>query len=518
MASDAGTASWREPPAVQSGPPVETNRPLIALKGVSKRFNGNYALRNVDFALKRGEVHCLCGANGCGKSTLVKIISGAHSREPGGRIFVDGARCGRMSPQGARDHGVQVIYQDLALFPNLSVFENIAFNRNLGPPSLYRPRPLREKAREVLRELNFALPLDERVERLSIAERQQVAICRALAANARLIIMDEPTASLTRREVRELIAAVRHLKARNIAVMFINHRLDEMLAVSDRLTVMRDGGIVGSYPASEMDVDKLAELISGRVIGRAPKAGRRPGEVVFEVRNFSRARQYRDVSFSLRRGEILGICGLLGSGRSELALSLFGLTRPDRGELLLEGRPVKFRSQRDAIGAGVGYLSEDRLWLGLIQPQSIADNLTLTVMDRLKGALGLISPGRKRRRVEEWMGRMGVNTADGSLPVAALSGGNQQKVALGKWIQTNPKVLILDSPTVGIDVGAKDGIFGIIRGLAGEGMAIILISDEVPEVYHNCDRILHFRRGAVAGEYEPGAISRSELEEIVENG
>ncbi len=492
---------------------------IVILKSVSKRFGGNYALKEVDLELEKGEVHCLCGANGCGKSTLAKIISGTYRPDRGASIRIGGREHAELSPQESRGYGVQVIYQDLALFPNLTVYENIAFEYNLGGPRLYSAGRLRRKAEEIVRELAFDLNPDGLVASLSIAQRQQVAICRALVADAKLVIMDEPTASLTRVEVNHLLGTVRYLKSKGICVIFVNHRLDEVMEVSDRVTVMRDGVKIGTYPAKEMNEDLLSELITGRKIAftRKPE-NTSTNRTILEVKNLSRSGQYHDVSFGLKEGEILGLCGLLGSGRTELALSLFGMTRPDSGSIAIDGKDVRLRSHRDAIKAGISYLSEDRLSIGLIQPQSVADNMVVTIMDRLKGALGLISSRKRSATVSEWVKRLGVKVDDPANPIATLSGGNQQKVALAKWILTNPRILILDSPTVGVDVGAKESLYKLIHKLAAERIAVIIISDEVPEVYFNCDRILHFRQGTVAGEYDPENSSEHEIAEAVENG
>lgn len=492
---------------------------IVVLKHVSKRFGGNYALRDVDLELEKGEVHCLCGANGCGKSTLAKVISGAHRPDRGASIRIAGHEHDSLTPQESREYGVQVIYQDLALFPNLTVYENIAFEYNLEGFRPYRRNKLRRKAAEMLSELRFDIDLDDPVAALSIAQRQQVAICRALVAEAKLVIMDEPTASLTRVEVNRLLDTVRYLKSKDICVVFVNHRLDEVLEVSDRVTVMRDGRKIGTYFASEMNEARLTELITGRQIDFIKKADRTAtGKTILEVANLSRAGQYHDVSFTLEEGEVLGICGLLGSGRTELALSIFGMTRPDSGAIVVDGAPAGFRSHRDAIKAGVSYLSEDRLTLGLIQQQSVGDNIVLTILDRLKNAVGLVSSAKRSATVREWVDRMGIKVGDVEDPISTLSGGNQQKVALTKWILTNPKILILDSPTVGVDVGAKNGIYKLIHQLAAQKIAVIIISDEVPEVYYNCDRVLHFRQGTVAGEYLPSVTSEAELSEAIENG
>lgn len=507
--------------AIADSPATETDnrKSVVSLRRVSKRFGGNYALRDIELDIYKGECHCLLGANGCGKSTLSKIISGAYDPDKGATIRIQDEDHARLTPQQARGYGVQVIYQDLALFPNLSVFENIAFEYNLGSPALYKPGKLRRKAKAIIDELKFDLKLDVLVESLSIAQRQQVAICRALVADATLVIMDEPTASLTRVEVNRLLDTVRYLKSKDIAVVFVNHRLDEIMEVCDRATVIRDGIKIGTFPVDELDEAKLIELITGRKIEFTKKENNTATDrVVLEVSNLSRKGQYHDINFTLREGEVLGICGLLGSGRTELAFSLFGLTKPDFGDIRIEGQQVKFDCHRDAINAGLGYLSEDRLSLGLIQQQSVGDNMVLTILERLQGALGLVDAGKRRSVIDEWVEKMGVKVANVDNPISTLSGGNQQKVALAKWILTRPKILILDSPTVGVDVGAKNSIYQLIHTLAAEKISVIIISDEVSEVFYNCDRILHFRRGGIGGEYRPSETGERELAEVIENG
>ncbi|GLR10532.1 lipase [Mixta theicola] len=491
---------------------------LIALENLSKTFGGNRALDAVSLTLMPGEVHCLAGTNGCGKSTLIKVISGVYAPDSGAQIRLqDGSCWPRLTPKQARDFGIQVIYQDLSLFPNLSVAENIAFEHNLdGLLSWYSARRLRATAERIVNELGFTLQLDEKVAALSIAQRQQVAICRALVAEAKLVIMDEPTASLTRTEVNQLLRTVRYLKEKNICVVFVSHRLDEVLEISDRVTVIRDGSKMGSWPADEMDSHRLTELMTGQKLNyqlKAPTA--RYQRTLLEVENLTRAGQYHNINFRLHEGEVLGLCGLLGSGRTELALSLFGMTRPDSGKIWLDSKPVRFRNHEDAIKAGIGYVSEDRLTLGLVQQQSVADNMVLSILDRLQNRFHLIDEYRKNKLILQWIQQLGVRVADPDQAISTLSGGNQQKIVLAKWVLTQPRILILDSPTVGVDVGAKASIYQLIHQLAQEGLAIILISDEVPEVWYNCDRILHFRDGSIHAEYQPGNVAQQQLQEVI---
>ncbi|MBF7979131.1 MULTISPECIES: sugar ABC transporter ATP-binding protein [Rahnella] len=498
------------------------NTPLIDVQNLSVTFGGQRALNDISLRLMPGEVHCLAGTNGCGKSTLIKVISGVYQPDNGCRITLGSATQGlqtfsKLSPDQARQFGVQVIYQDLSLFPNLSVFENIAFDHNLqGLMGWYRPSRLRDTAQRILTELNYTLDLDSKVSALPIAQRQQVAICRALVADARLVIMDEPTASLTRTEVNQLLRTVHYLKNKGISVVFVSHRLDEVLEISDSVTVIRDGKKVGTFPASEVSSERLTELMTGlRLDYRLKAANMNDERIMLEADKLTREGQYHDVSFKLHAGEVLGLCGLLGSGRTELALSLFGMTKPDSGKIYLDSKPVRFRSHEDAIKSGIGYVSEDRLTLGLIQQQSVGDNTVLAIMDQLRSRFHLIDEYRKNKIIQQWIEKLGVKVANPDQAISTLSGGNQQKIVLAKWVLTQPKILILDSPTVGVDVGAKASIYQLVHQLAEEGISILLISDEVPEVYFNCDRVLHFSEGTVKGEYLPGAITQQQLAEAV---
>ncbi len=485
---------------------------VIELTGIRKSFGGVRALNGVDFSISPGEVHCLVGENGSGKSTLIKIMSGVYAPDAG-EIRIDGKPCARLTPSASIAAGIQVIYQDLSLFPNLSVAENIGIRQYMGKGRrLVDWRRLRKSAADAMRRIGVSLAPDRPVSDLSIADRQLVAICRAIAEDARLVIMDEPTASLTRTEVDALLSVVRDLQRRGLAILFVSHRLDEVMEIARRVTVLRDGEQAGVYDVRELDDARLAFLMTGQRftwdINRTPCDANAP---LLEVRNLSKKRNYADISFTLHRGEILGVTGLLGSGRTELALSLFGCSAPDSGEIRVEGKPVRLESNRDAIRAGIGYLPEDRLTLGLVLDQPVGDNTVLTILDSLVGRGGLIDGRRLDATVREWIGSLNIKVSDPAVPVRTLSGGNQQKVVLAKWLATNPKILILDSPTVGVDVAAKHGIFEIAKALAAKGIGIILISDEVSEVLCNAHRVLLMRRGRIVGEYRPDSISQKEL-------
>lgn len=490
---------------------------------VNKIFGHSRVLDDVSFELRRGEVLCLAGENGCGKSTLIKILNGVYTPEAGAVFsFGDGTDAGddttisHITPREARARGIHVIWQDLALFAHLSVAENIVFDDYVANPM--RPlsyRTARQQAREVIERLGVELDPDTRVEELSIARRQLVAIARVLRAGARIIFMDEPTASLTRNEVRTLLDLTRALSAQGISIVFVSHRLAEVLAVCQRVTVLRNGKLVGTYPTEGMTQARLSQLMTGQALNLVPRQTAPSGEPVLELRGLSRRGEFEDVSLTLNRGEILGLTGLLGAGRTELAHVIFGMTQPTAGEMRLHGKRLTLRSNRDAIRHGIAYVSEDRLNLGLVQSQSINMNTAVTVLGELEKPKGFLSPSRVRALTAEWIRRLGTKVSDAELAVSSLSGGNQQRVVIAKWLATKPKVLILDCPTVGVDIGAKAGIFEIIRQLADDGMAIILISDEAGEIWMNADRVIVLHEGRVSQELIPADTTEESLEEII---
>ncbi len=489
----------------------------IRFRNISKVFGGVRALDALEFTLAAGEVHCLAGENGCGKSTLIKIITGVYQPEPGAGMELFGERHTTISPGVARKAGIAVIWQDLALFPEMTVAENIAFESMLGNmPRRVRHGALRAAAQAALARLDVTLDLDARLGTLPIAQRQIVAIARALVSDARLIFMDEPTASLTQSETDALLAVVRTLSGRGVAVVFVSHRLAEVLDVCSRVTVLRDGKLVGVYPTEGMTQARLTELMTGKTFDKVVAArDMSAAPAMLEVSGLTKRGEFSDVSFTLRRGEVLGIAGLIGAGRTELAHVLFGMARADSGSVRLDGRAVAFTSNRQAVDAGIAYVSEDRLALGLIQPQSISDNAVMAVLRRLTGASGLLSARAQDDLVAHWIAELAVKIGKPADAVATLSGGNQQRVVLAKWLATQPRVLILDSPTVGVDVGARAGIFRIVRQLADKGLAILLISDEVTELHANADRVLHMAHGRVVGAFDPRTATLPEMEAAV---
>jgi simple sugar transport system ATP-binding protein len=488
--------------AMAAGEPFDQTNTAISLRHVSKLFAGIAALNDVSFEVGRGEVHCLAGENGSGKSTLIKIITGVYRPEAGAEMSYFGKPESSVTPNSARQHGIAVIWQDLALFPEMTVAENIAFDTLLGNrPRLVSHKAMNGIAEEALGKLGVHLDLEARLNTLPISQRQVVAIARALVSDAKLIFMDEPTASLTQAETDHLLSVVRTLSASGVAIVFVSHRLAEVLDISSRVTVLRDGKLVGVYATKGMTQSRLTELMTGKTFDKVVAARDVvANRLVLEIEGLSRSGEYHDINLTIRAGEVLGLTGLIGAGRTELGHTLFGMTQPDRGTMRLEGRPLKLRSNRDAVA---------------VQPQSIADNLVMSVLDRITGASGLISNEKKSLLVRKWIDDLAIKIGKSTDAVATLSGGNQQRVVLAKWLASDPKVLILDSPTVGVDVGARAGIYKIIRNLADEGLAILLISDEVSEVHFNADRILHMAGGRIVSERDPRKTTLRQLEEAV---
>ncbi len=360
------------------------------------------------------------------------------------------------------------------------------------------------------------IDLDARVQDLSIASRQVVAICRALASEARLIIMDEPTASLNPKEIRQLLKIVGDLKSQGVSIVFVSHKLEEVLSISDRVTVLRNGEKVGTYEASEMTQRELSHLMTGREFDYEPtRFNGNPDNPVLRIDGLGRKGEFEDASFGIGRGEIVALTGPMGAGRTELALSLFGITSPETGSVHLEGREVSFSNNRQAIAAGICYLSEDRITYGLVVEQPIAANILVSLFHRIANQLGIIRDRDRRSAVKTWIEKLSIKTQDPQNPVSSLSGGNQQRVALAKWMARDPKVLILDSPTVGVDVNAKDGIYRIIHDLAAEGVSILLISDEVQEVFHHSHRVLVMKAGRIVDEIHPADTTEADLERAV---
>lgn len=482
---------------------MTTTGPVLEARNIRKRFPGVLALDDVSIAVFPGEVLAVVGENGAGKSTLMKILSGALQPDEG-QILLDGRPVQLADPRQALELGIAIIYQELSVIDNLTIGENVLLGRLPHRPGL----PIAVDWPEVWRRTAALLervgaPLDPRtpVARLSVAQKQMVEIARALSQNVRVLILDEPTSALSLQETEKLFEIIRGLQAKGVAVIYISHRLEEVFAIAQRVTVLRDGKLVGTLPIGEATRERLIRMMVGRELGSlfAPEKGE-PGPVRLEVRGLSRAGVLRDVSLTVRAGEIVGLAGLVGSGRTELARCLFGVDPYDSGEILLDGRPVTIRSPRDAVELGIGLVPEDRKLQGLVLILTVRENITLPTLPRL-ARLGFPSRRRERALVSRYIERLRIRTPSPEQRVMNLSGGNQQKVVLARWLATNPRVLILDEPTRGIDVGTKAEVHAIMAQLAREGVGMLMISSELPEILAMSHRVLVMRQGRIVAEF-----------------
>jgi len=473
---------------------------LLEASSITKSFAGVRALKGVSFDLRAGEVHALVGENGAGKSTLIKIITGAETPDLG-TVVVAGRAVRHMDPGRSRALGIAAIYQQPSLFPDLTVAENIAMALETGSPWRRLDwKVRRRRAAELLGRIGAAIDPNRLVETLSMPEQQIVEIAKAIGADAKIVIMDEPTASLTAREVESLFRVIALLGSHGVGIIYISHRLEEVFAIADRITVLRDGETVATRPRSEVDRAELIRMMVGRELAAVfPKREVPLGDVALDVRHVSnRATGVDDVSLSVRRGEILGLAGLVGSGRTQLAETLFGLTPADSGEILVHGTPLRITSPQDAIGAGIGYVPEDRRQHGVVLEMSVASNASLASLQAVSRR-GLIDRTREHASAERYVDQFRIKTPSVSVDVGTLSGGNQQKVALARWLSTNPSILILDEPTQGVDVGSKAEIHGLMQTLVEQGLAIVMISSELPEILGMSDRIAVMRAGTIRG-------------------
>ncbi|HWS89517.1 MAG TPA: sugar ABC transporter ATP-binding protein [Pyrinomonadaceae bacterium] len=482
---------------------------VLEMREIRKTFPGVVALDGVDFCLRRGEVHILLGENGAGKSTLMKILSGAYQKMAG-RITLDGKEVEIKNPAHAQALGISTIYQEFNLVPHLSVGENIFLGREPVRLGLIDRRAVNRRAAEVLGGLGLNLDPRRPVKGLRVAEQQMVEVAKALSLDARVLIMDEPTAALTEHEIKELFAAIRGLKAKGVSVVYISHRMEELFEIGDRVTVLRDGRSVGTFGVRETSKFELIRLMVNRNLTELfPKEHAGRGEEVLKVEGLT-TRDLKDVSFTLHKGEVLGVAGLLGAGRTELARAIFGLDKLEGGTVRIKGRERRIGSPRAAINLGLGFLTEDRKAQGLVLPLSVKDNLCLPSVDKFT-SFGLVDSKRERRAAERYVKELRIRTPGLDQKVVYLSGGNQQKVVLSKWLCSEAEVFIFDEPTRGVDVGAKAEIYQLMNRLAASGVAIIMISSELPEILGMSDRILVMRGGRVACEFEAAEATQEKI-------
>ncbi len=483
--------------------PTDGAPPLLEMRHISKTFGGMAALREVSLSVCRGEVHALMGENGAGKSTLMKILSGAHCADPGGSILIDGVRVNIDGPQAGRACGIAVIYQALSLAPNLTVAENIFLGRERRHGALTDTRAQEAACRDVLARLGLKFSPSTVVGRLSLGERQLVEIARALASDARILVMDEPTTSLSTLETERLYEIIAGLKAEGIGIIYISHRMEEIYALSDRVSVLRDGQYVGTLARTEITAERLVAMMVGRDLSSFYKKDHRSAAdrpTLLSVRDIGDDRRIHGCSFDLKAGEVLCLAGLVGSGRTELVRLIYGADARSHGTVSLDGRPVDIREARDAIAAGIVYLTEDRRRLGLFLDMSIDSNININVAASDAHHGGFSNVLRARERAGRAMAALAIRATGMAAKTGALSGGNQQKVLLARLLETKPRVLILDEPTRGVDVGAKSEIYRLIDELAAGGIGVLMISSELPEVIGVADRVLVMRDGRIVGE------------------
>lgn len=499
--------------------PVSVHIPVVEMRGITKSYPGVTALDDVSFSVFPGEVHALVGENGAGKSTLMKILAGAE-RSDAGTIMIDGAEVDIGSPQEAFGLGISIIYQEFNLVPHMTAAENIYLGREPQKllPGLVDFRRMYSESEQTTNSLGVKLDVRSLVGSLSVAQQQMVEVAKATSWKSRVIAMDEPSATLTDHEIRNLFDLIRRLKAEKVAVVYISHRLEEVFEIADRVSVLRDGHLVAVNNVSELDRDGIIRLMVGRELKeKTPKQPKPFGDVALEVRGLSRKKALKDVSFSVRRGEVLGLAGLVGAGRTEVARAIFGAYQIDSGEILIDGAAVSIKSPWDAIRHGIGLVTEDRKALGLVLGMAVRENISLANLDKMSRA-GFVSRQAERAAARRFVEELMIKTPSVEQAVQNLSGGNQQKVVLAKWLLTKSRVMIFDEPTRGIDVGAKAEIYQLMNRLASSGVAIIMISSELPEILEMSDRIIVMHEGEIAGELSAREASPESVMHLATGG
>lgn len=485
-------------------------QPILSIQNISKRFGSTQALDNVSLDFYPGEVHALLGENGAGKSTLIKILTGIHQADSGRVIFQNEPISIRNSFD-AQAYGIAAIHQEPMIFPDLNVAENIFIShRNRG--RIVNWRKMYQDAEEILQRLDISLDVRSPAQGLTLASQQAVEIAKAISLDVKVLIMDEPTASLSAHESEQLFKLVRSLRKQGVSLVYISHRMDEVFDLGDRISVLRDGMLISSDPANAITPELAIQNMVGRELGKTiTRTENEQGETLLVVNDLSKDGVFEGIDFELKAGEVLGFAGLVGSGRTDVGLALFGIAPADQGTVTFAGQPVNIRTPQQAVGLGIAYVTEDRRGLGLSMPMSIQSNITLPLLNKYLNRFGLIKSGEEQSTAERFRQRLNIRTPNVETAVGKLSGGNQQKVMLSKWLNIKPKLLILDEPTRGIDVGAKAEVHQIINELAAEGIAIIMISSDLPEVLAMSDRILVMREGQQMGVFTGKEASQESI-------
>ncbi|PLS37047.1 D-xylose ABC transporter ATP-binding protein [Carnobacterium maltaromaticum] len=490
----------------------------VIMKNIYKAFGTNAVLEGVNFDTHGGEIHALMGENGAGKSTMMNILTGMHKKDQG-TILINGKEHSYTNPKEAEEHGVSFIHQEMNTWPQMTVLENLFIGKEMkNKIGFIRSKEMKTLALKTFKELGITMDLDADVQTLSVGQQQMIEIAKALMTDCQVLIMDEPTAALTDREIRMLFKIIQHLKTKEVAIIYISHRMEEIFEISDRITVMRDGMTVDTTLTKETNVDDVVRKMVGREISDYyPKKNAEIGETVFEVKNLSGTSGFENISFSVKSGEIVGFSGLMGAGRTEIMRGIFGIDPISQGEIFLEGKKVQLKNPSTAIKAGVGFLTENRKEEGLVLDFSIKDNISLPSIDEFR-VRGLIDTKTEDEFVQLLMKRLTVKAQNEDISAGSLSDGNQQKVVLAKWIGIGPKVLILDEPTRGVDVGAKREIYQLMNELAERGVAIVIVSSDLPEVLGVSDRILVVHEGKIAGELSRTEATQEKIMNLATGG
>lgn len=485
---------------------------VLEMKGIAKSFGGTHALKGINFELKAGEIHALLGENGAGKSTLIKVLGGIHKPDKG-EIHIDGKLADISSVQIAKDYGIGIIHQEIVLVPDLSVAENIFLGREPVTKFGFKDKKkIINQAKKMVEQLGLDIDVNTHVGELTVAQQQLVEIVKAISFNVKILVMDEPTSSLSDEEVNHLFVTMEKLRKQNVGIIYISHRLEELFKMSDRITVIRDGSYVGTTKTSEIDAEGLVTMMVGRELESFyPRTYSVREDEVLRVEHLSRGKIVKDVSFRVRKGEILGFSGLVGAGRSELMETIFGAYRHKGGQVFLNGEPVNFKNCIQAIKKGIAMVPEDRKRQGLVLDNSVGFNITLANLGNLMQNSLIVSEKKRNDLIMKYIKDLNIKTASADIAVSSLSGGNQQKVVIAKWLATKPKLLILDEPTRGVDVGARAEIYAIINQLANEGLAIIMVSSDLPEIINMCDSVCVMRNGELVAQLDKSDMTQENI-------